>query len=223
MILAIGEWALSTACAQLKKWDVDGRYNLSVAVNLSARQFHQQNIIQLVKSVLNETGLNPECLEIELTESTLMQRGEVVDRTLQQLKSIGVKLSLDDFGVGYSSLSYVKRLPIDTLKIDKSFIDDITHSTTDAAIVKVILDMARALKVRTVAEGVETQGQVDFLLANNCNAIQGYYFSHPLSVDELTALLQAGKALPVENWITGTKEKHSKWATRRSKADLVPK
>jgi diguanylate cyclase (GGDEF)-like protein len=195
LIVPIGEWVLKTACRQLKAWHNAGYPQLSVAVNMSARQFHQRNIVQLVREVLSDTGLSAAHLELELTESTLMRNTDGVIETLRQLKSIGVALAMDDFGTGYSSLSYLKRFPIDVIKIDQSFTFDLTNSEDAASITRAIIAMAESLGLRTVAEGVETAAQLEFLSAHKCGAIQGYYFSHPLPVSEMTAVLRAGKRI----------------------------
>ncbi|KQW02887.1 hypothetical protein ASC87_00595 [Rhizobacter sp. Root1221] len=198
LILPIGEWVLKTACAQVKAWHAAGYPDLSMAVNVSACQFRQQNMPELVRAVLAETGLAARYLELELTESVLMQDKDAVVRALRQLKQIGVTLSLDDFGTGYSSLSYLKDFPIDVVKIDRSFVRDVTNSVEGASLTKAIIAMARSLNLTTVAEGVETEGQLSFLNTHRCDAIQGYYFSRPLPANDLVALLGAGKHLPVE-------------------------
>jgi diguanylate cyclase (GGDEF)-like protein/PAS domain S-box-containing protein len=199
LILPIGEWVLRTACAQVKAWHAAGYPGLSMAVNVSARQFRQQNVPELVRAVLADTGLAARHLELELTESMLMQDKETVVRALRQLKQIGVMLSLDDFGTGYSSLSYLKDFPFDVVKIDQSFVRDVTNSVEGASLTKSIIAMARSLNLTTVAEGVETEGQLSFLNTHRCDAIQGYYFSRPLPANDLVALLDAGKHLPVES------------------------
>jgi diguanylate cyclase (GGDEF)-like protein/PAS domain S-box-containing protein len=195
LILPIGEWVLRTACMQAHKWHRSGHPDLSIAVNVSACQLQQQSIIELVRRVLAETGLDPGRLEIELTETTLLQTSDAVARSLQQLKSMGVKLSLDDFGTGYSSLVHVKYFPIDTIKIDQSFIHDLSCGVDDTSIVKAIIAMAHSLGMRTVAEGVESEAQLEFLRANRCDAIQGHYYSPSLSAEALTALLEAPRGL----------------------------
>lgn len=196
LISPIGEWVLRTACRQAKAWHTAGYPNLSMAVNVSGRQFSQRNLPDLVRLVLDETGLDAGRLEIELTESAIMQDTETVIEALHQLKVIGVSLSIDDFGTGYSSLSVLKRFPIDVVKIDQSFIQDVTNSADDAALTCAIIAMAHALDTRTVAEGVETEGQVAFLIANGCDEIQGYLFSRPLPAKELEAVLREGRRLP---------------------------
>ncbi|HVK56842.1 MAG TPA: EAL domain-containing protein, partial [Burkholderiales bacterium] len=196
MIVAIGEWVLRTACVQAVAWRADGCGDVPVAVNLSARQFQQQNVPELVRRVLVETGLAAEYLELELKESLIMQDCEHVSEALQGLKTIGVALSLDDFGTGYSSLSLLKRFPIDVVKIDQTFIRDVTSNMDSASLIKAIIALAQSLNIKTVAEGVETTGQLTFLSASGCDGIQGYYFSRPLPSDEITALLREGKHLP---------------------------
>lgn len=199
LIVPIGEWVLRTACAQLSAWHASGFAHLTMAVNVSARQFRQISMPELVREVLADSGVPAECLELELTESLLMQNPDLVVLALKQLKEIGVTLSLDDFGTGYSSLSYLKQFPIDVVKIDQSFIRDVTDSVDGASLTKSIIAMAKSLHMTTVAEGVETEGQLGFLNTNLCDAMQGYYFSRPLPSGEMGALLQAGTHLPPEN------------------------
>jgi diguanylate cyclase (GGDEF)-like protein/PAS domain S-box-containing protein len=192
LIVAIGEWVLREACRQNKAWQDEGLSPFPVAVNLSTAQFRQKNLTTLLVDVLKETGLDPRWLELEITESGIMQGGEAVVKTLHSLKQMGLKLSIDDFGTGYSSLSYLKRFPLDKLKIDQSFVRDITTSQDDAAIVIAIIGMARSLKLRVIAEGVETRGHLDFLTSNGCAEIQGYYFGKPEPADGFGRLLSQG-------------------------------
>ncbi|HVK53576.1 MAG TPA: EAL domain-containing protein, partial [Burkholderiales bacterium] len=198
VIIPMEEWVLKTACAQAVAWRRSGHSKLSVAVNFSTRHFHQPNFVQFVESVLQETGLDAEYLDIELTERTLMQNSDAIALTMRRLKRLGVRLSLDDFGTGYSSLSYLKRFPINILKIDKTFIDDISLNSEDAAIVRAIIDMARSLAMRVVAEGVEREEQLDFLMMNQCDGVQGYYISPPVTATALTALLDSGRRLDLD-------------------------
>jgi diguanylate cyclase (GGDEF)-like protein/PAS domain S-box-containing protein len=191
LILPIGEWVLRTACAQAQLWHAAGHLELSVAVNMSARQFQQQDVPALVRNVLADTGLPPRFLELELTESVLMRDTEQVARTMQQIKQIGVRLALDDFGTGYSSLSYLKRFPIDVLKIDQSFSFEVAHDASTASITRAIIDMAHSLQMTTVAEGVESQAQLDFLGGLGCDVMQGYHIARPLPASQVTALLDA--------------------------------
>jgi len=189
LIIPIGEWVLRTACVQAKAWQGIGNRNLRVAVNVSARQFSQQNLAELVQRTLIESGLEARYLELELTESALLNDNEALTETLRQLKHIGVSLSLDDFGTGYSSLSHLRRFPIDIVKIDRSFIHDVTTNVHDASIVNAVIAMARSLDVYSIAEGVETESQAAFLKKNHCNAIQGYYLSRPQHAMAITQIL----------------------------------
>jgi diguanylate cyclase (GGDEF)-like protein/PAS domain S-box-containing protein len=184
LIIPIGEWVLRHACLQNRAWQDAGYEPMSVAVNVSAVQFREKNFLRMVERVLEETRLDPRYLELELTESVTMQDLELTIPLLQSLKSMGVSLSIDDFGTGYSSLSYLKRFPIDALKIDRSFVQDIASGKDDAAIIRAIISMAKSLKQRVIAEGVETAAQFEFLRNQGCDEIQGYYFSGPLAASE---------------------------------------
>jgi diguanylate cyclase (GGDEF)-like protein/PAS domain S-box-containing protein len=184
LILPIGEWVLRDACAQLKAWLDAGFPPLALAVNLSARQMRQADWVDRVAAILRETGLPPDFLKLELTESMLMEQGDQVVARLQALKDLNLKLSIDDFGTGYSSLAYLKRFPIDELKIDRSFVRDIPEDPNDMEITATIIAIARNLKLRVVAEGVETQEQLDFLKRQGCHAWQGYLFSRPVPAAE---------------------------------------
>lgn len=195
LIVPIGAWVLSTACKQLKLWHKRIDSNLRVSVNLSARQFQQTNLVDEVTKVLDETGLPPEALELEVTESNAMQNAENTIYTLRELKALRVGIAMDDFGTGYSSLSYLKRFPIDTLKLDRSFVRDVASDPSDAAIVSAVILMAHSLKLRVVAEGVETEEQLAFLQKQNCDVIQGYLFSPPLPVEKLEPFLIGRKAM----------------------------
>lgn len=195
LINPIGAWVLHTACAQTVAWQAAGLGKVRIAVNLSGIQFAQRDIVQTVAGALAETGLDPACLEIELTETIVMQDIERTVRTLHQLKALGVKISLDDFGTGYSSLAYLKRFPIDVLKIDQSFVRDVATMPDDAMIVVSIITLAHNLRLQVIAEGVETPEQLTFLRENTCDEIQGYYFSRPLAGHAVAALLQEGRCL----------------------------
>jgi diguanylate cyclase (GGDEF)-like protein/PAS domain S-box-containing protein len=195
LILPIGVWTLRTACAQTKKWQEEGHPHLSVAVNLSARQFSQPEIVEHVKRALRETGLSARSLDLEITESHAMANAEATIHTLRELKALGVRISIDDFGIGYSSLSYLKRLPIDTLKIDQSFVRDITSDPDDAAIATAIIALAHTLKLRVVAEGVETQQQLEFLSTRQCDRMQGFLFSRPLAAADCGEFLARARRL----------------------------
>jgi EAL domain-containing protein (putative c-di-GMP-specific phosphodiesterase class I) len=195
LIVPIGEWVLHTACAQNRTWQKNGLPPIKMAVNLSARQFKQPNLVEIIAKILKETDLDANYLELELTESLIIENVQQTITVLQQLHDMGIVLSLDDFGTGYSSLSYLKRFPIDILKIDQSLVRDLVFNSDDAAITEAIISLAHSLHLGVIAEGVETQEQLDYLQANGCNEIQGYYFSRPLPADVLTKLLEEGKKL----------------------------
>jgi len=186
---------LQTACVHNVGWQNDGLAPITVAVNLSAHQFRQENIVEIIAQVLEDTGMDPKFLELELTEGTVIQDPEKATVILQRLKSLGVQLSLDDFGTGYSSLSYLTRFPIDHLKIDQSFVRNITGNVDGAAIAKAIIAMAHSLGRRVIAEGVETSGQLDYLRQHQCNEIQGFFFSRPLPAEEFAKLMRNNKRL----------------------------
>jgi diguanylate cyclase (GGDEF)-like protein len=188
LILTIGEWVLQEACRQNKLWMEQGYPDLCVTVNVSGQQFKRTDIVKLVNHVLDETGLPPECLQLELTESVLMKNISNTVVKLGDLKKRGVSIAVDDFGTGYSSLAYLKRFRLDTLKIDQSFVRDIDHNSDDAAIVSAIINMAHSLGMTVVAEGVENLKQLEFLRAHHCDQIQGYYFARPLPAEEFSRL-----------------------------------
>jgi len=191
LIVAIGEWVLRTACLQQKAWSRGGLLApLRVAVNLSARQFKQQDIVKMVSRALEESGCDAQFLELEITESIVMDSPEAAAATLQKLSDMGVHLSIDDFGTGYSSLAYLKRFPIHSLKIDRSFVRDITTDADDAAIAKAVIALAHSMKLRVIAEGVETLEQLEFLREQQCDQMQGYYLSRPLPARQLESLVR---------------------------------
>jgi diguanylate cyclase (GGDEF)-like protein/PAS domain S-box-containing protein len=192
LIVPIGAWVIHTACAQNKAWQDAGLPPLRVSVNLSARQFAQKNLMQSIAAVLQETGLEARYLEIELTESLVMSDVEHAINMLQQLKALGVKISIDDFGTGYSSLAYLKRFPIDVLKIDQSFVRDIAVDFNDAAITVSIISLAHNLKLKVIAEGVENQEQLAYLRQHGCDEVQGYLFSLPLPAAQFETMLREG-------------------------------
>lgn len=195
LIVPLGAWVICAACIQVKAWQDAGLGELRVAVNLSARQFTQQGLVDSIAGVLRECGLAPHCLELELTESMIMDDVEHAIGILRDLAGLGVKISVDDFGTGYSSLAYLKRLPIDLLKVDQSFVRDITLDPDDAAIVATIISLAHSLRLQVIAEGVETAEQLAFLRSHGCDAMQGYYFSKPLPAEQVEELLRSGKSL----------------------------
>ncbi|MEK7207429.1 MAG: EAL domain-containing protein [Pseudomonadota bacterium] len=189
LIIPVGEWVLRKACAQVRDWQKAGWEQLSLAVNLSARQFNASGLVEMVERTTSELGFERERLELEITESVIMRNAQATLDALEALSRMGIQLAVDDFGTGYSSLSYLRRFPIDTLKIDSSFIRDIPQDPDDSAITTAIIVMAQSLKLKVIAEGVETQEQLDYLRASGCHAIQGYFFSKPLPAEELTVLL----------------------------------
>jgi diguanylate cyclase (GGDEF)-like protein/PAS domain S-box-containing protein len=184
-IMAIGEWVLRTACAQAQKWQDAGVPAVSVAVNVSAIQFRQEGFCDLIRSVLHETGLAPQYLELELTESLLLANADVTFSVLQELKAMGLTLAIDDFGTGYSSFDYLRHFRVSKLKIDRTFIQNVAVDPDDAAITSAIIGMAKSLNLKVIAEGVENEAQMSFLRAHQCDEIQGYYFSKPLAVDQV--------------------------------------
>ncbi len=190
LIIPLGEWILNEACRQNLEWQNAGLPPVSIAVNLSAAQFRQQNLCRLINDTLNKTGLEPHYLELELTEGLVMSNTNSAVEALNCFKEMGVRISIDDFGTGYSSLSYLKHFPIDYLKIDQSFVRDITTNPDDAAITTAIINMAQGLNLRTIAEGVETAEQLTFLRLHSCDVVQGYYFSKPVPAAEFAEILR---------------------------------
>jgi len=190
LIVPMGKWILETACRQAKAWVDAGYLNITVAVNFSAKQFLNQDLANQVKDVLDEVGLEPRNLKVEITESMAMHEMERTIETLMHLTRMGLQISVDDFGTGYSSLAYLKRYPIDTLKIDRSFVKDIPRDLDDMAITKTIIAMANNLHLKIIAEGVETLEQLEFLRAEGCQQVQGYYFSKPLPTEAATEYLR---------------------------------
>jgi EAL domain-containing protein (putative c-di-GMP-specific phosphodiesterase class I) len=189
LIIPIGDWVLRTACSQVRQWQDEGLLAVPVAVNVSALQFRQAGFPAVIKNMLGESGLDPQYLELELTESTLLSNADVMFPVLEELRAMGLKLAIDDFGTGYSSLSYLKQLPVSKLKIDRSFVRDLALNPDDAAITAAIIDMAKGLNLKVIAEGVENESQMSFLRAHHCDQIQGYYFSKPLTADQVAERL----------------------------------
>ena len=189
MMVPLGEWVLTKAARQTKVWQTMGFPELRVAINLSPSQFHERNLVTSIRRALTESALKPETLEIEITEGVAMEDAEVTVANLLALRSLNVGVSIDDFGTGYSSLSYLKRFPVTTLKIDRSFVSDVVTNSADAGIVRAVVAMAHGLKLNVIAEGVETKEQFAYLRENGCDALQGYWFSRPLPVDAVDTLL----------------------------------
>jgi diguanylate cyclase (GGDEF)-like protein len=189
LIISLGEWVLKTACEQAVAWQQAGYQDLLMSVNFSARQLAHSRIIEQIEHVLAETGLKPHNLELELTESMIMNNAEETIQVLQKIKSLGVHLSIDDFGTGYSSLAYLQSLPVDTLKIDKIFIDDIESQESNAPIVASVIALAKNLQLKVVAEGVETQSQIDYLKNHGCDEVQGYFYGKPEPATQLVLKL----------------------------------
>ncbi|HEX7812247.1 MAG TPA: EAL domain-containing protein [Burkholderiales bacterium] len=192
LILPIGDWVLNTACAQVKAWLDAGLPAVRVAVNLSARQFNRERLVQSITRALANSGLDPGLLELELTESLLMQNADTVVETLRTLKAMGIGLSIDDFGTGYSSLSYLRQFPVDRLKIDRSFVQDIDKDSGSALIVNAVTSLGRSLELKVVAEGVETAEQMHFVRERGCHESQGFLFCRPLTAADMGALLKKG-------------------------------
>jgi diguanylate cyclase (GGDEF)-like protein/PAS domain S-box-containing protein len=190
LIVPIGEWVLRTACSQARKWQEEGLPAVTVAVNVSAVQFRQEGFCELIRRVLHETGLAPQYLELELTESLLLANADVTLSVFRELKSMGVILAIDDFGTGYSNFTSLRRFGVNKLKIDRSFISDVATNPDDSAITAAIINMAKSLRLKVIAEGVENEAQMSFLRAHHCDEIQGYYFSRPLVFDKVADKLR---------------------------------
>lgn len=194
LITSVGEWVLHTACMQARRWQVSGLPDFRVSVNLSAKQFMQKDLCQIVDKCLAHAGLDPAFLELEVTESLMIEDLQASVRMLQNLKNMGISLAIDDFGAGYSSLGYLKHLPVDTLKIDKGFIDDLATDVADAAIVQAVISMAHRMGLEVTAEGVEEPDQLDLLVSLGCEEVQGFYLARPMPVDVLENWLRQPKA-----------------------------
>jgi EAL domain-containing protein (putative c-di-GMP-specific phosphodiesterase class I) len=189
VILPIGEWVLRTACTQAHEWEAGGLRPLRVSVNISARQFRQPDLADVIARILKDTGLNPELLDLEITESAAMKNAAVTTALLRRLVEMGIRISIDDFGTGYSSLTYLKHFPIDAVKIDRTFVRELTTDQNDAAIAAAIINMAHTLDLRVVAEGVESEEQLQFLKLRGCDEYQGYLLSRPIPSDGIPPLV----------------------------------
>jgi EAL domain-containing protein (putative c-di-GMP-specific phosphodiesterase class I) len=190
LILPIGKWALRTACLQNVAWQAQGLHGLSMAVNLTVRQFYDEQLLPDLRAILAETGMAAPLLELEITESLLMRDVEHTLRVFTGLKDLGARIAIDDFGIGYSSLSALERFPLDTIKIDRSFVRDITSAAEGKTLTEAIIAMGRTLSLTVVAQGVETKEQADFLRRNSCDQFQGFYLNRPMPGDELAELLR---------------------------------
>ena len=191
LIIPIGAWVLRRACRELKSWEEQGLSRISMAVNISTRQFRDRDVSQLVRAALAETGIVPGTLELEITEGSLMEDTRYAANVLNELRQIGVRVAIDDFGTGYSSLGYLRVLPVDMLKVDRSFVRDVTENQDSAAIAAAILAMSHSLRLEAVAEGVETREQLEFLVRHGCPLVQGFLYSRPLPAAEFVAWLRA--------------------------------
>jgi len=198
MIIPIGEWALKEACLQNKRWHDLGLPTTRIAVNLSTHQFCKEGIVEAIEDALEASGLSPQYLELEVTESSVMQKIDRAINTLGRFRELGVTIAIDDFGTGFSSLSYLKDLPIDLLKIDRSFLNSLQQDTKKQAIVSSIIELARRLDIRVIAEGVEDHEQIDFLRDEGCHEVQGYLISRPISANNIVSLYQQ-KLLPARH------------------------
>jgi EAL domain-containing protein (putative c-di-GMP-specific phosphodiesterase class I) len=195
LIVSIGEWLMDAACREITSWEKSGITPVPVAINLSARQFAAKDLAPTIQRVLAQHAISPDLLHLEITESCLMGNTAEAVQLLSFLKSLGLHLAIDDFGTGYSSLAYLKRFPLDALKIDRSFVSDITTDLDDATIIRAVIGMAHSLGLKVVAEGVETEAQLAFLTANGCDEMQGYYYSRPLPAEECSAFLRRPPSL----------------------------
>jgi len=193
LIVPIGDWVLHEACRQNKAWQDAGMPHMTMSVNVSARQFRERNLVDRVAHSLEKSGLEAQYLELELTESLIMQDVEAAIATMKELQNLGVHLSIDDFGTGYSSLAALKSFPVTRLKIDKSFITDLITSENDRAVTTAVISLGQKLNLRVIAEGVETEDQMAFLRENNCDEMQGYHFSRPVPAGDIESLFRMSR------------------------------
>lgn len=193
LIVPIGEWVIRTACRQSTEWRKKGFSDVRISVNLSAKQFQQPDFVEMLMEIIEETDMNSELLDLEITESLAMLDIELTKKILQKLRTMKINISLDDFGTGYSSLNYLKQLPINTVKIDKTFVDNITVDTSQQTIAKAVIDLSHNMALQVIAEGVETWDQFSFLKFQKCDKVQGYLFSRPLSLEEIENIIEQDK------------------------------
>lgn len=210
LINNVGEWVLRSACIQMREWDTTEHRDLKMAVNISGKQMKHPRFIEMLTMIIKETGINPCNLELEFTESVLMENVEKTIETFRTLKAMGIQLSIDDFGTGYSSLNYLKHFPVDRIKIDKSFVSDVTANGSDAAIIEAIVAMAQSLNLRVVAEGVENSDQLYSLSKLGCDEVQGFYLAKPMHADDLSETLgkkhgKSSEKLPITEWFDNRK------------------
>jgi len=197
LIVPVGAWVIAEACRQIKAWAADGTPTIPIAVNLSARQLQKRDFARSVEHILREYAVDPRLIELEITESVLMQNAEHAVELLHQLKKFGIRLSVDDFGTGYSSLNYLKKFPLDALKIDRSFVRDITTDPDDAMITTAVINLAHSLRLKVIAEGVETEAQLAMLAAKGCDEMQGYHFARPMAAIDCGVLLRERRQLQI--------------------------
>jgi EAL domain-containing protein (putative c-di-GMP-specific phosphodiesterase class I) len=205
LIIQIGSWVIRAVCAQQAAWRREDIPLVPVALNLSTLQFRESNVLKIVTDALSESGLESEWIELELTESLVMFNPEEAEKTMRAFRKQGLSLSLDDFGTGYSSLAYLKRFPFNSVKIDRAFVSDVTNSQDDAAIASAIIGMAHSLRMKVIAEGVETREQLDFLRAKQCDQFQGYFFSRPVPAQEFALMLSTDKRLDLSSQMSTEK------------------
>ncbi len=192
LIIPLGEWVLREACRQAALWQAQG-HRLIMSINLSARQFEDRELVPKIRSILSEAALDPAWVELEMTEGAIIHNTDRAVQILRELRALGLRLCVDDFGTGYSSLSYLRRFPLDVLKVDRSFVQDVTEDSAGQAIVRAVIDLAHALRLKVIAEGVETEAQRECLVALGCDAMQGFLFSPPVSIEKLEAILDAAR------------------------------
>ena len=226
LIFSIGEWVLKCACEQARRWAEQGHPEFKVAVNISGKQLKQADFVAMLAGIIRETGVDPCSLELEFTESIIMENAERTIQTLGALKRMGVQLSIDDFGTGYSSLNYLKHFPVDRIKIDRSFVADVNRSSDDAAIVEAIITMAQSLSLKVVAEGVENSDQLHYLKTIGCDEVQGFYLAMPMPAEDLAGSLGAvhgrkGGKLPVTEWFDN-RSVPTPWSGHREEQENSP-